>query len=216
MDAARWWRLSGGLLVLGAVIASSIGWVQYAGSAPARPTTSAMASELQDLSQQLETLRGQLLVARLQLDRAEAVMGYSERYDIPADLAAAVYDVALAEGIEPGLAFRLVSVESRFDRRARSRAGAIGLTQILPSTARVFAPGLTVDQLYDRETNLRLGFRYLRELLTRYDDDLERALVAYNRGPSRVQELLRAGVDPENGYAQSVMRGYRRERPAAE
>lgn len=172
-----------------------------------------MWGDVQGLSQQLESIRGELTVARLQLDRAEAVMGFSGRYNIPADLAAAVYDVALAEGIEPGLAFRLVSVESRFDSRARSSAGALGLTQVLPSTARLYEPGLTNEQLYERETNLRLGFRYLHDLLTRYDDNLERALLAYNRGPSKVQDLLRAGVNPANGYAQTVMRGYRRERP---
>ena len=62
--------------------------------------------------------------------------------------------------MEPGLAFRLVRVESRFDTRAKSTAGAVGLTQILPSTARLYEPGLTPRQLYDRDTNLRLGFRF--------------------------------------------------------
>jgi soluble lytic murein transglycosylase-like protein len=106
-------------------------------------------------------------------------------------------------------------VESRFDPRARSSAGAIGLTQILPSTARVYEPGLSTEQLYDRGTNLRLGFRYLRDLLERYDNDLEHALLAYNRGPAKVQELLKAGMDPRNGYSRSVMKGYRRPPPPA-
>ena len=171
--------------------------------------------ELRTLSQQLESVRGELAVARLQLDRANAVIEYSGHYLVPADLAEAINDIALAEGIEPSLAFRLVRVESRFDPRARSSAGAIGLTQILPSTARLYEPGLTTERLYHRGTNLRLGFRYLHDLLERYDNDLERALLAYNRGPAKVQELLNAGVDPRNGYSTSVMKGYHRLPPPA-
>src|SRR5205823_4748913 len=68
--------------------------------------------------------------------------------------------------------------------------------------------------LLERGTNLRLGFRYLRDLLERYegnaDAKLRLALLAYNRGPGRVQELLDAGKDPQNGYAAALMKGYRR------
>ncbi len=125
--------------------------------------------------------------------------------------------MALPEGVDPNLAFRLVKVESNFTGRAKSKAGAIGLTQVLPSTARLYEPGLTTEQLYGRETNLRVGFRYLRDLLERYDGNLERALLAYNRGPGKVEELLGAGKDPRNGYSTTVMKGYRRPRtPASE
>jgi len=153
-------------------------------------------------------------VARLQLERANAIIDYSTHYVIAADLAAAIYDVALAEGVDPALAFRLVKVESAFNPKAKSKVGAIGYTQVLPSTARLYEPGLTTAQLYDRGTNLRLGFRYLRDLLERYegnaDAKLRLALLAYNRGPGRVQELLDAGKDPQNGYAAALMKGYRR------
>lgn len=210
MRALRGWRLQGGLIAVGVVAMASFGWARHA-TADEEPPAAATLSGMHTLSQQLESLRGELTVARLQLDRADAVMEFSGRYHIPADLTSAIYDIALAEGIEPGLAFRLISVESRFDVRAHSAAGAVGLTQILPSTARLFEPSLTTDQIYERETNLRLGFRYLHDLLVRYDDNLERALLAYNRGPSKVRDLVNAGVDPSNGYAQSVMRGYRRQ-----
>ena len=217
MRASRRLRLQGGLVLLVAVAVASIGWVRRAtADEDTTPSTSAMLSQVQDMSQQLESLRGELSVARLQLDRAEAVMEYSGRFDIPANLASAIYDIALAEGIEPGLAFRLVRVESGFDLHAKSSVGAVGLTQVLPGTARFYDAGLTTTQLYDRDTNLRLGFRYLHDLLARYDNNLERALLAYNRGPSKVQELLAAGVDPSNGYAQSVMRGYHRRVNATE
>lgn len=203
--------------MLGALIVSSIGgWVSRA-AANDQPSSIAptLLSEVQALSQQLESVRGELAVARLQLDRANAVIEYSSHYLVPADLAEAINDIALAEGIEPSLAFRLVRVESRFDPRARSSAGAIGLTQILPSTARLYEPGLTTERLYHRGTNLRLGFRYLHDLLERYDNDLEHALLAYNRGPAKLQELLSAGVDPRNGYSTTVMKGYHRLPPPA-
>ncbi len=200
------------IFVLGLIVSGIGGWVRRATADEPRPLATRQdgVGDARSLSQQLESVRGELAVARLQLDRADAVIEFSDRYDITAGLTQAIYDIALAEGVEPGLAFRLVKVESRFDTRAKSRAGALGLTQILPSTARLYEPGLTNEQMYDRDANLRLGLRYLHDLLERYDNDLERALLAYNRGPSKVQDLLAAGVDPRNGYSQSVMRGYHR------
>lgn len=200
------------IFVLGLIVSGIGGWVRRAtANEPASSRAQlGVPEDLQTLTQQLESLRGELAVARLQLDRADAVIEFSDRYNVTAGLTQAIYDIALAEGVEPGLAFRLVKVESRFDTQAKSSAGAVGLTQILPSTARLYEPGLSIAQLYDRDTNLRLGLRYLHDLLERYDDDLERALLSYNRGPSKVQELLAAGLDPRNGYSQSVMRGYRR------
>jgi soluble lytic murein transglycosylase-like protein len=200
------------IFVLGLIVSGIGGWVHRATADELKPLATPQdgLGDARVLSQQLESVRGELAVARLQLDRAEAVIEFSDRYNVSAGLTQAVYDIALAEGVEPGLAFRLVKIESRFDLRAKSIAGAVGLTQILPSTARLYEPGLTTEQIYDRDTNLRLGLRYLHDLLERYDNDLERALLAYNRGPSRVQELLAAGIDPRNGYSQSVMRGYHR------
>ena len=202
----------GGLILAAALIVSSIGgWARgaAAGDQPAPVTAPALLGELRVLRQALDAKQGELDVARLQLDRANAIIAYSTRYQVAADLAAAIYDVSLSEQLTPNLAFPLVKIESRFDARATSRAGAVGLTQILPSTARLYEPGLTLEQLYDRDTNLRLGFRYLRDLLERYDGNLERALLAYNRGPARVEELLEAGKDPRNGYSATVLRGYR-------
>lgn len=202
------------IFVVGLMVSGISGWVRRAtANEPALTAVGRVGSgDVQTMEEQLESLRGELAVARLQLDRAESVIEYSDRYNVPAGLTQAIYDIALTEGVEPGLAFRLVKVESRFDVRAKSRAGAVGLTQIMPKTARLYQPSLTDEQLYDRDTNLRLGLRYLHDLLARYDNDLERALLSYNRGPSKVQDLLAAGVDPRNGYSQSVMKGYRRTR----
>jgi len=209
--------LQGGLILLGALVVSSFGgWARRASAddQPAPTSAPVVLGELRGLQQALEATRGELAVARLQLERANAIIEYSTHYTIAADLSAAIYDVALAEGVDPGLAFRLVRTESNFNPKATSKVGAIGFTQVLPSTARLYEPGLTVRQLYDRNTNLRIGFRYLRDLLERYEGSpeakLRLALLAYNRGPGRVQELLDAGRDPQNGYATVIMKGYRR------
>lgn len=204
--------MRGGLIMFGALLVSTVGgWARGASADDERmpASASALLGELRALRQQLDARQGELEVARLQLDRANAILQYSTHYKITADLGTAIYDIALSEGIDPGLAFRLVKVESGFTQRAKSRAGALGYTQVLPSTARLYEPGLTAEQLFDRGTNLRIGFRYLRDLLDRYPDNMSLALTAYNRGPGRVEELLDAGRDPANGYESSVMKGFR-------
>jgi len=163
----------------------------------------------QHLRDELNATKGQLDLANAQLERLNAVVGYSSRYHIGADLASAIYDIALAEGIEPELAFRLVKVESDFNEHAASSAGALGLTQVMPSTAQFFIPGVKRDSLFQRETNLRVGLRYLRTLIREYRGDLRLALLVYNRGEMAVDLSRDQGLDPSNGYEALVMRGYR-------
>ncbi|HEX6559035.1 MAG TPA: lytic transglycosylase domain-containing protein, partial [Longimicrobiales bacterium] len=131
----------------------------------------------------------------------------SRRYRIPADLAAKIYDVALAEGIDPKLAFSLVSVESDFAHKAISPVGALGLTQLMPSTARFFDPKIDRADLFDPDTNLHIGFRFLKELITKYNGNVDRALSAYNRGPAVVDRVVGSSEDPSNGYSDTVLRG---------
>src|SRR5688572_4072339 len=167
----------GGTILLAALLVSTVGgWAGGTTDAERAPASgSELIGELRTLRQQLDAKQGELEVARLQLDRVDAIMQYSTHYRLPADLASAVYDVALSEGIDPGLAFRLVKVESCLNPRATSHVGAVGLTQVLPSTARLYEPGMTTQQLYDRDTNLRIGFRYLRDLLDRYPTNISLA-----------------------------------------
>ena len=142
------------------------------------------------------------------LARWNRVYKYASRYGISTDLAGAIHDAAVAEGLEPELAFRLVQTESEFNERATSRVGAVGLTQLMPGTARHFARGVTRKQLYDRHLNLRVGFRYLRGLIREYKS-LRLALLVYNRGPVAVDAALSEGRDPANGYELMVAKGYR-------
>jgi hypothetical protein len=150
---------------------------------------------------------GELELARLELGRLEAIVGFSRQYQVAADLAELIYETALQQGLDPDLAFRLVKMESQFKPRARSHAGAIGLAQVQLATARYYEPDITVERLYEPATNLRIGLSFLRDLIRAYDD-ISLALLAYNWGPSRLQELIAQGRDPRNGYASGIMEGY--------
>lgn len=130
-----------------------------------------------------------------------------QRYGISRDLAEDIYDHAVEADLDPSLAYGLVKTESNFDHRAVSNVGARGLTQLMPRTARWLMPGITTEDLYDREINLRLGFNYLRDLIDQYDGDVRLALLAYNRGPGTVDRVLARGGDPDNGYADMVLSG---------
>jgi hypothetical protein len=167
-------------------------------------------SEFGRLRTSLDATQGELELVNLELERARAIMGFSARFTIPADLAARIYDAALRAGLDPGLAFEIVRIESRFNPRAVSSAGAIGLTQVMPRTAAFYDSTITRLGLFDPDANLRIGFRFFRDLLARYDGDLRIALLAYNRGPQRVGELISRGTNPGNGYAAAVLGGYRR------
>ena len=137
---------------------------------------------------------------------------YARRYEISPELALDITEHALDAGLDPELAFRLVRVESVFRVSARGPQGALGLTQLMPGTARALDRSLDTERkILDPDNNLRLGFRYLRQMIERYDD-VRLGLLAYNRGQTSVDRALRRGVDPENGYSHKVL-GTRGSRP---
>jgi len=161
------------------------------------------------LRQELESTKGELTLIRAQFERADKIIQYSTKYGITAGLAGDVMDASLREGIDPELAFRLVRLESEFNPHAVSKVGAVGLTQLMPSTATMIEKGLTRENLFVARTNLRVGFRYLRSLLDQYKGNVRLALLAYNRGEDAVWRDVRAGVNPGNGYDQFVMKDYK-------
>ena len=104
---------------------------------------------------------------------------------------------ARAAGIDPDLLQALMREESRFDRWARSWAGAIGLTQLMPRTAQAVASELKLGRvtpaaLHAPQLNIRLGAAYLGELLSTFDGSKVRAVAAYNAGPQAVERWLQA------------------------
>lgn len=197
-----------GIFVAALLLVTSVGVLSARSDRDMPPgayTGTAVVRELSNLRSSLDRTSGEMELMQIELRRARALLGYSSRYQIPADLAGIIYDTALREGLEPDLAFRLVKVESNFHVHARSSADAVGLAQVQLRTARFYQPGITLERLFDPETNLATGFRYLHDLLGTYQDNLRLALLAYNRGPGKVNQLLGIGREPANGYAKTVL-----------
>jgi soluble lytic murein transglycosylase-like protein len=113
---------------------------------------------------------------------------------VPADRSRPFDDLivqsARRNGLRPDLVRAVVQVESAFDPAARSPKGALGLMQLMPATMREFG----VRDAFDPADNVRAGTAYLRQLLDRYSGDEERALAAYNAGPTAVDR--HDGVPP--------------------
>ncbi|HAU28611.1 MAG TPA: hypothetical protein DCW68_00655 [Rhodospirillaceae bacterium] len=115
-----------------------------------------------------------------------------------------VADEARAQGISPRLALAVAEVESGFDPDARSLAGARGVMQIMPETARGEF-GVHPDALWDPQTNIRVGVTYLRQLMDTYDGRVDIALSHYNGG-SAVRQGNRLHVIPATrAYVEKVL-----------
>lgn len=169
-------------------------------------------SAVSDEATQEERARADMVAEawRARMEEAQSrqmVVSLAEEFDVPVTLAEDIHEAARKEEIDPKMAFGLVRAESSFRKNVVSPVGAVGLTQVMPATARWLVPGTTRSDLMNPSTNLEVGFKYLRKLLDRYDGDEKLALTAYNRGPGTVSRLLRKGRDPDNGYAAKVLTG---------
>ena len=110
-----------------------------------------------------------------------------------AQYAPLVRDRAEARGLDPALVAGLVWVESRFDPRARSRAGAAGLMQLMPATARELARQLgRPARPMQPEFNVDAGTHYLARMFERFDGDTALALAAYHAGPGNARRYQKA------------------------
>jgi soluble lytic murein transglycosylase-like protein len=140
------------------------------------------------------------------LDLIEFV--YSQDYNdsVPDQILKELISKAEKYDIPLPIAYRLIHTESRFDVDAVSRVGAVGLAQVLPSTARDINPDVSREDLFDPATNMDIGFQYLNYLVERFRGDYRMALLAYNRGPGRVSQDVSQGVDPANGYATRILK----------
>jgi hypothetical protein len=121
------------------------------------------------------------------------------------ELLAMVDTIAAAEGVDPFLARAVIQAESAFYTRARSRAGALGLMQLMPQTAQRFG---VVDP-FDPQQNITGGVKYLRWLMNTFEGNLEHVIAAYNSGENNV--IKYKGIPPfaeTRAYVPRVMSLY--------
>ncbi len=198
-------RVRAWIMLAGLVLAAALGTRNWVPAEAAAAGTRPALGERLGLGAQSRLLT----VSSNEIERWHAIFSYSRRYRIPADLATDIYDAALTEAIDPALAFPLVRLESGFNALAVSPVGAIGLAQLMLPTAREYVPEITQEELFDRDTNLAIGFRHLHRLIVHYHGDVRLALLGYNRGANAVALDQELGIDPSNGYDRLVLRGYR-------
>jgi len=109
--------------------------------------------------------------------------------------------------IDPLLVQSIIKSESNFKPEAISSAGAIGLMQIMPSTAEWLCQMLDVEKdIHHPEDNIYLGIKYLEYLLKMYDGDLSKSLMAYNVGPAGLE--TESGKNSAKRYLKRVMNYY--------
>ena len=108
-------------------------------------------------------------------------------------------------GLDEDFVKAVINQESGFNPNATSHCGAMGLMQLMPSTAQ----GLGVTNAYDAEQNIEGGTKYLKGLMDRFGNDKQLALAAYNAGPNAVKKY--GGIPPyaeTQNYVKKVLSKY--------
>lgn len=128
------------------------------------------------------------------------------------NMAEVITEQAKLHNIDPLLIVALIQVESNFKDKALSNKGAKGLMQLLPDTAAYIHAkndkGIKdVSNLFDMETNIKLGTAYMDYLLKKTDGNIEQALTAYNMGPSNMYRAMRKNKMPKK-YSNKVLTVY--------
>lgn len=116
-----------------------------------------------------------------------------------------VREAAERHRVDPALVRAVIETESNWNPAARSRKGAIGLMQLIPTTAQRFG----ANDAYSPQQNVDAGVRYLKTLLQRYDGNLDLALAAYNAGEGAVDRAHGVPAFRETrDYVQKVQNAY--------
>ena len=120
--------------------------------------------------------------------------------------ASKIAEVASRYQVPEALLHAVITIESAYDPNAISRAGAVGLMQLMPATARRYG----VADRRNPSANLAGGTRYLKDLLLRFDSDLELALAGYNAGENAVEKFGNQipPFDETQNYVRKVLQLY--------
>ena len=182
---------------------------------------------LSDVGEYHQALRLTRLYFRESIERGGATL-------VPERLWAAAYPTAYlplirnyAGSVDPFLAAAIIREESQYEIRALSRAGAVGLMQVMPATAQSMAKkngggDIGRDDLFDYETNIRFGVKYLDHLIEQFAGNITQVVASYNAGPQAVSSWMAkyAGKDQDEfvemipyqetrQYVKRVLRSYR-------
>lgn len=118
---------------------------------------------------------------------------YGLRMIFPLNFANLISKYSTENSIDPILVLSLIKQESAFAEDANSSAGAMGLMQLMPTTAVDTDPAIKISALLEAEDNIRVGTKYLKKLLTRYNGNIVFALAGYNAGPTAVDRWRKEG-----------------------
>lgn len=138
-----------------------------------------------------------------------------------------VYKYSKQYDIDPYLIFSIIKVESNFNRNIDSTSGAIGLMQLMESTARETATKvdeevIVKESLYNPEINIKIGTHYYSYLIEHYEGNIYLAIAAYNAGMGNVDKWIKDGTIEKDGsnlenipyketnnYVRKVIRDYK-------
>lgn len=114
--------------------------------------------------------------------------------------------------VDPILVLSVITVESSFNKHAVSPKGAVGLMQLMPSTAKALCDekGFSNCSFNEVETNILLGTYYLSKLSAKYNNNVKHYLTAYNYGPYHVDRVIKEKSQVPASYYYKVMRIYQR------